>query len=51
MAAEVWDEADWGDAELKYVIPRIILASKKRKHPVLRKQKRRPKNVKAKKIR
>ena len=49
LAAEVWDETDWGDAEYKYVMPRIK-ASKKRKHPELRKQRSRPTKGRAKKI-
>ena len=48
LAAEVWEERDWGDAEYKYVVPRIK-ASKKRKHPELRKQRSSPKLGKAKK--
>ena len=48
LAAEVWEERDWGDAEYKYVVPRIK-ASKKKKHPELRKQRSSPKLGKAKK--
>lgn len=36
LAAEVWDETDWGDASFKYKMPRI--ASNKRKRPEPRKQ-------------